>query len=71
MNLEQITKIIAREYNLPKTLSENILKTILETIRQELKQNYVVRIRNFGTFQTRKSHGKPRAKFDDSKNFFK
>ena len=71
MNLQQITKIISREYNLPKTLSENILKTILETIRQELKQNYVVRIRNFGTFQTRKSHGKLRAKFDDSKNFFK
>ena len=71
MNLQQITKIISREYNLPKTLSENILKTILETIRQELKQNRIVRIRNFGTFQTRKSHGKLRAKFNDSKNFFK
>ena len=71
MNLQQITKIISREYILPKTLSENILKTILETIRQELKQNHIVRIRNFGTFQTRKSHGKLRAKFNDSKNFFK
>jgi len=71
MNLQQITKIISREYNLPKTLSENILKTILETIRQELKQNHIVRIRNFGTFQARKSHGKLRAKFNDSKNFFK
>ena len=71
MNLQQITKIISREYNLPKTLSENILKTILETIRQELKQNHIVRIRNFGTFRTRKSHGKLRAKFNDSKNFFK
>jgi len=71
MNLQQITKIISREYNLPKTLSENILKTILETIRQELKQNRIVRLRDFGTFQSRKSHGKLRAKFDDSKNFFK
>ncbi len=71
MNLQQITKIISREYNLPKTLSENILKTILETIRQELKQNRIVRLRDFGTFQSRKSHGKLRAKFNDSKNFFK
>ncbi len=31
----------------------------------------IVRHRNFGTFQAKKSHGQVRAKFDDSKNFFK
>ena len=71
MNMTELTEVIAEEHNLSKAFSNEILKTVLETIREELKQNHLVRIRNFGTFQARKSHGKVRAKFDDSKNFFK
>ena len=70
MSMTELTKIISKEHSLSKGLSNRILKTVLNTIRKELKQNRMVRLRNFGTFQTKKSHGKLRAKFDDSKNFF-
>ena len=71
MNLTEFTKAIAKEHGLSKALSGRILKTILNTIKSELKQGRIVRLRNFGTFQARKSHGKLRAKFDDSDNFWK
>ena len=71
MNIQQMSAAISKEHGLSESLSNRILKTVLETIRQELKKNRLVRLRNFGTFQARKSHGKIRAKFDDSKNFFK
>ena len=71
MNSKELTKILAKEYHLSQDLSNQILKTILKTIISELKKNNLVRLRNFGTFRARKSHGKLRAKFDDSKNFFK
>lgn len=71
MNTWGLTDGIAREHRLSKALSRRILDTVLNTIRSELKQGHIVRIRNFGTFQASKSHGKPRAKFDDSRNFFK
>ena len=71
MNTKELTELISKEHGLSKALSNRILKTVLETIRKELKKNLPVRFRNFGTFQARKSHGKVRAKFDDSKNFFK
>lgn len=71
MNIQQMSEAISKEHGLSESLSNRILKTVLETIRQELKKNRLVRLRNFGTFQARKSHGKIRAKFDDSKNFFK
>jgi len=70
MNIQQMTEVIAKEHGLSESLSNRIPKTALETIRQELKKNHRVRFRNFGTFEARKSHGKIRAKFDDSKNFF-
>ncbi|MBA7492706.1 hypothetical protein ES702_03256 [subsurface metagenome] len=71
MNIEELTTVISKRYFFSKALSNEILKTVLETIREELKQNHLVRLRNFGTFQARKSHGKIRAKFNASKNFFK
>jgi len=71
MNIRELTQVISEKHGLSKALSRRILKTFLETIRKELKQKHMVRLRNFGTFRARKSHGKVRAKFDDSKNFFK
>ena len=71
MNFRDLARILSKEYHLSQDLSNQILKTILKTIATELKQGRLVRLRNFGTFQARKSHGKLRAKFDDSKNFFK
>ena len=71
MNFQQLARVLSKEYGFSKALSKRILKTILKTIVNELKKDHLVRLRNFGTFQARKSHGKIRAKFDDSKNFFK
>jgi len=71
MNLKDLARVLSKEYHLSQDLSNQILKTILKTIVSELKQGHLVRLRNFGTFRARKSHGKLRAKFDDSKNFFK
>lgn len=71
MNITELVEVISKEHNLSKAFSVRILETVLKTIRKELKQNRMVRLRNFGTFTTRKSHGALRAKFDDSKNFFK
>ena len=71
MNTKGITRILSKEFHLSTNLSNQILKTILKTIAGELKKGNLVRLRNFGTFSARKSHGKLRAKFEDSKNFFK
>ena len=71
MNMTEMAEAIAKEHDLSKSLSNRILNTVLNTIRKELKEGRPVRFRNFGTFQARKSHGKIRAKFNDSKNFFK
>ena len=71
MNIKGLARVLSKEYSLSLSLSQQILKTILQTIAAELKSGRLVRLRNFGTFRARKSHGKLRAKFDDSKNFFK
>ena len=71
MNAKELTEVVSKKQGLSKAFSNRILKTVLNTIRKELKHKRLVRLRNFGTFQARKSHGKIRAKFDDSKNFFK
>jgi len=71
MNLRDLTGILSKEYHLSRSLANSILQDILKTIVSELKKGNLVRLRNFGTFSARKSHGKLRAKFDDSKNFFK
>jgi len=71
MNFKELARILSKEYHLSQDLSNQIVKTLLKTIVGELKKSNLVRLRNFGTFRARKSHGKLRAKFDDSKNFFK
>lgn len=71
MNVSELTEAISKEHGISKAFSNRILATVLNTIRKELKQNRLVRLRNFGTFQARKSHGKKRAKFTGSKNFFR
>ncbi len=71
MNKQQLIQLISQEHGYPKAESERVLDTILTAIKTELKKGDIVRLRNFGTFQARISHGKVRAKFDDSKNFFK
>ena len=71
MNIAELAEVISKEHYLSKASSNRILETVLNTIRKELKQGHTVRLRNFGTFSARKSHGKLRAKFDDSKNFFR
>ena len=71
MNTSELTKILSNKYFFTQDLSDQILKTILKSITTELKKGNRVRLRNFGTFETRKSHGKVRAKFDASKNLLK
>ena len=71
MNSKDLVRTLSKEYHLSRGLANSILQTILQTIASELKSGRLVRLRNFGTFRARKSHGKLRAKFDDSKNFFK
>ena len=71
MNVSELTGVISKEHALSKAFSNRILKTVLNAIRKELKHGRIIRLRNFGTFEARKSHGKLRAKFDDSQNFFR
>ena len=71
MNLKDLSRVLSKEHHLSRSLANSILQDILKTIVSELKKSNLIRLRNFGTFRARKSHGKLRAKFDDSKNFFK
>ena len=71
MNQADLAKVLHDDYGFSKAESDRVLKTILDTIRQELKQNRQVRLRSFGTFATAKAAGKRRARFRDSKNFFR
>lgn len=71
MNYCDLVEEIRKEHGFSGAESSRILDTVIETIREQLKKGHLVRLRNFGTFQCRRSHGKIRAKFNDSKNFFK
>lgn len=71
MNQKELINILVKEHNLPKSFAEKILKTLLNTIVSKLKKGDIIRLRNFGTFQARKSYNKTRVKFDDSENIFK
>ena len=71
MNHRELAEEIRKNHGLSWAESSRILETVIETIRAQVKQGHLVRLRNFGTFQPRKSHGKIRAKFNASKNFFK
>ena len=71
MNRKELVEKLYKEHGLPKAFFNSVLDTIFDTISGELKKGNLVRLRNFGTFQARKSHGKIRPKFNPSKNFFK
>ena len=71
MNQKELVNVLSHKHGLPKDFSERILKTILNTIVHEVRKTNLVRLRNFGTFQAKKSHRKTRVKFDDSDNIFK
>ena len=71
MNVEELTEVVARRHGFTKAFAGRVLRTVIETIRTELRAGRPVWIRNFGTFEARESYGKVRAKFDDSENFFR
>ncbi len=71
MNQGDLITILARNHGFTKALAGRVLSTVFETIRSELSAGGEVRIRDFGTFRARESHGKARAKLDDSPNFFR
>lgn len=71
MNQKELAQHIRKEFGLPYTYSYEIIQKLLNKIVLELKNENRVRLRNFGTFEARQSHGKVRAKFNDSKNIFK
>jgi nucleoid DNA-binding protein len=71
MNVEDLTTTLAARHGFTKAFASQVLATVLETIRTELKAGRPVKIRNFGTFEARTSYTERRAKFDDSPNFFR
>lgn len=70
MNKQQLINTVTKQHGFTKAEGERILDTILTEIKTQLTKGEIVRLRNFGTFQLRKSHGKLRAKFTSSRNFF-
>lgn len=70
MNQSDLIKSLSKTFGFPKSLAEKIFKHTFRTVAKETKRGNRVRIRNFGTFEARFSHGKRRAKFTASKNIF-
>jgi nucleoid DNA-binding protein len=68
LNQEEFVELLADQHAIPKDWAEDILKDVLGIIGGALKQDIRVRIRNFGTWEMRESHGEIRPKFDASKN---
>lgn len=66
MNFTELYEEISKETRYSKAESRRILLTVLDTIRNEVCQGRVVKIRNFGSFKRYESHGKCRVKFNDS-----
>ncbi len=71
MNRSELTKVLAKKHGFTRAFAGRVFDTVLETIRCEVAGGGMVRIRNFGTFRAGKSDGKVRAKFNDSRNFFR
>jgi nucleoid DNA-binding protein len=71
MNITEIAEEIAREFGISKAQARRIFDFLLDTIRTELRQGRMVKIRNFGTFKRYETvDGKCIPKFYASKNFF-
>jgi nucleoid DNA-binding protein len=71
MNVEELSETLAKRHGFTENFAGRVVRTVIETMRAEIKGGGIVRIRNFGTFEARESHGKRRAKFTESKNFFR
>ena len=69
LNLAELVGILHQKFGLPKRFAEDILKEFLNTIIRQLKLGHKIKLRKFGAFEMRKSHGKLRPKFNPSKNF--
>ena len=70
MNRGELIGVLAEKHGFSKAFAGRVLTTVIETVRAELAGGGKVRIRKFGTFQARESHGKVRAKFNDAEKFF-
>lgn len=68
LNQEEFVELLADRHGIPDAWAEDILKDVLGIVGGALKQNIRVRLRNFGTWEMRESHGKVRPKFNASKN---
>ena len=68
LNFDGMASILFKDHGIPKHFAEDILRTIMSTIVTETEKGNLVRLRNFGTFEMRKSHRKRRLKFSDSEN---
>ena len=68
MNMTELAEALHKKFGLPHRFAFRIVQFILDTIAAQLKQRRLVRLRNFGSFEMRKSHGKLRAKFNPSPN---
>jgi nucleoid DNA-binding protein len=68
LNQEEFVELLASRHGIPKAWARDILKDVLGIVGGALKQNIRVRLRNFGTWEMRESHGKIRPKFNASKN---
>jgi nucleoid DNA-binding protein len=68
LNQEEFVELLAGRHGIPKAWARDILKDVLGIVGGALKQNIRVRLRNFGTWEMRESHGKVRPKFAASKN---
>jgi nucleoid DNA-binding protein len=71
VNQEEFVELLADKHAIPKAWARDILKDVLGIVGGALKQDIRVRLRNFGTWEMRESHGKIRPKFDASKNLLK
>jgi nucleoid DNA-binding protein len=70
MNRGELIEVLANKNGFTKAFAGRVLTTVIETIRAEVAAGGEVRIRKFGAFQGRGSHGRVRAKFDDAEKFF-
>lgn len=57
MNKKTLIEKIAKKHNITKRLAEGMIKTLIETVKMEVKKGRPVRLIGFGTFKktTRKA----------------
>lgn len=70
-NVAELAAVLHQKYGLPKPLALRIIKTFLRAITDNLRSGQLVRLRNFGSFRMRKSHGALRPKFNASPQMLK